>query len=305
MRRLPAGVFVLAIAFSLTFTTSASAQRSRTKVEPPPKPRPVKLRTKDGVDLSAFYFGSNKGKEAIPVLLVHEWEGQMAPYGPLCMALRDAGCAVLALDYRGHGGSREYTDASGKTESFNLETMGRRDILGIVQYDLEEAKKFLERENNDGKLNLNALAIIGVREGCVLAAGWAQRDWQFPNVGSRKQGRDVKALVLVSPERLLKGVPIEGAISNRNVAALPTLIVVGEGSEEQDDADRIYRRLGVVKRRLSGGSEPDNLTLLSVKEPLGGSSLVTQSPTVVPKIVEFITSEIEIGDQDNPWIERE
>jgi len=154
-------------------------------------------------------------------------------------------------------------------------------------------------------LNLNALVVIGVRDGCVLAATWAKRDWSFPNVGSRKQGHDVKALVMISPERMLKGVPVETALSDPRIAALPTMIVVGKGSEEESDATRIHKRVTAVKRRLSGGRDPEGLNLLTVREPLGGPNLVTQSPKVIPEIVKFVTEEIEISEVDNPWIHRE
>jgi pimeloyl-ACP methyl ester carboxylesterase len=288
----------------MTTACPALAQRSKKK-DDPPKPRPVKLGTKDGMELSGFYFGSNEGKKAIPVLLVHGWEGQKAPYGSLCMALRNAGCAVLALDYRGHGGSREYTDRAGNTKELDPTTMNKRHVANIVRFDLEAAKAFLKKENNEGRLNLNALTVIGVRDGCVLAAGWTQRDWQFPSVGSRKQGQDVKALVMVSPERVLKGIAIDNALVDPSVAGLPTLVVVGEGSREESDARRVIKRLEVLKKKISGSKDPEGLEVLTVRQPLGGPALVTGSPKVIPEIVKFITSHVEISETDNPWIERE
>ncbi|MCO8122765.1 alpha/beta hydrolase [Stieleria sp. TO1_6] len=305
MRRLSVGMVFTVFAMLLALPTPVLAQTAKKRAEPLPKPRPETLRTKDGVDLTAYYFGSNKGKAAVPVLLVHEWKGQKAPYGTLCLTLQKSGCAVLALDYRGHGGSREYKDRFGKTQEFNLKTMNKGHVLDIVRYDLEEAKRFLQRENNDGKLNLNALVVIGVRDGCVPAMLWAQRDWQFPNVGTRKQGHDVKGLVMISPKRLLKGVPVESALTDPNIASLPTMIVVGEGSNEQSDADRIYKRVEVMKKKISGDKDPEGLKLLTVKEPLGGPSLVSGSPTVIPEIVKFITDEVKSDDLDNPWIERD
>lgn len=305
MRGLFAGLFVFLITITSVFPAPVSAQRPKTKTEPPPKPRPVKLRTKDGIDLDGFYFGSNKGKKAIPVLLVHEWKGQKNSYAKLCMGLRNAGCAVLALDYRGHGGSREYTNNRGDKKSFNLQTMNKSDVGAIVTMDLEEAKRFLKRENNDEKLNLNALTLIGVRDGAVLAAAWAQRDWSFPNVGSRKQSQDVKALIFVSPERLLKGISVETALKDPRIAALPTLFVVGQGSKEESDTERIYKRVSALKRKMSGKKDPPGLKKLSVREPLGGPNLVNESASVIPEIIKFITDEVQITDNDNPWILRE
>jgi hypothetical protein len=115
-----------------------------------PEPRPVILKTKDGVDVRAFYFPSDKGKEAIPVLIVHEWQGQASPYLQLVLALRDAGCAVLVPDYRGHGGSVNYMDRRGKERRYDVSRMSKRDVMSIIAMDLEKAKGFLKDENDQG-----------------------------------------------------------------------------------------------------------------------------------------------------------
>ncbi|TWU07629.1 alpha/beta hydrolase [Stieleria varia] len=286
----------------LMVPASAQAPPAKTKKEKP-KPRPVKLRTKDGLELQAFYFPSDLEKKAIPVLLIHEWQGQPSPYVNLVKALNAAGCAVLVPQYRGHGNSKTYIDASGKEQEFNVATMNKRDIQNIIMYDLEEAKRFLKEENNEGKLNLNALCVIGVREGCVLAANWAQRDWRFPSVGSKKQGQDVKALVLISPEKLLKGIPIDPPLSDPNLLRLPTLIVSGQSSPSSDTADRIHKRLKVVKTKLGGGTL-SGLEEVIAKESLDAPALVMQSSTVVPAIVKFVTTSIEVDEFNNPWIDR-
>ncbi|MEO1524854.1 MAG: alpha/beta hydrolase [Planctomycetota bacterium] len=303
MRSRLASPLLLVFLFTLTVAQPATAQKKR--LEPPPEPRPVMIPTKDGNELSGYYFGSNKGKEAIPVLLVHEWKGQKNGYGPLCLALRDAGCAVLAFDYRGHGGSREIVDGSGRKKQLNLQTMRKRDIETIVRYDIEAAKRWLIKENNEERLNLNALVVVGVRDGSVLATAWAQTDWQFPNIGSRKQGHDVKALVFVSPKRQLKGIPIESLLQDRNIAALPTMVIYGKGSSEENDGERIHKRIGVNKRKLAGGLDPEGLELLAVAEPLGGPDLIKRSKKVIPEVVKFITEEVKISDIDNPWIKRD
>lgn len=303
MRRSSIAAIFFAFTLATTMPATLSAQTAKPRVKPPPQPRKVALATKDGVELSGFYFPSNKEKEAIPVLVVHEWKGQKALYGPLYLALRNAGCAVLTLDYRGHGGSREYTDRSGKTNEFDLKTMNKRDVGSIVTYDLDAAKKFLEQENNDGKLNLNALVVIGVRDGAVLAAGWTQRDWSFGTIGTKKQGQDVKALVLVSPKRLLKGISIENSLAA--IVTLPTMVVYGSGSDEETDSLRIYKRIEAGKKRLSSSKDPEGLDLLEVKQPLGGAPLLTGPANVIPAIVKFVTTEVKVGDLDNPWIERE
>lgn len=302
MHRLRIGTLVVAL-LTLSAPTSI-AQTASNKKKAPPKPGPVQLQAKDGMELSGYYFGSNKGKEAIPVLIVHEWKGEKTPYGRLCAALQSQGCAVLAMDYRGHGGSREYTDRFGKSKEFDLKTMNKGDIASIVTLDLEAAKDFLVKENNEEKLNLNALVVIGSREGCVLAATWAQRDWRFPSIGSRKQGQDVKALVMLSPKRLLRGMSIDNALKDPNLARLPTMVVVGEGSAEESDAERVIRRIEVVKKKLAGRKQPEGLEVMKISQPLGGAALVQGSPKVIPEVVKFIIENVKISDVDNPWVER-
>jgi len=306
MRQLTAAAAFAVIATIMTVAWSPSAAAQRTKKAAPlPKPRAVKLPTKDGFELSGVYFGSNQEKAAVPVIIVHDWEGQKAPYGTLCLMLQQAGCAVLAFDYRGHGGSREFIDRAGRSQQLEPKTMGKREVAQIVQLDLESAKAFLRDQNNEGTLNLNALVIIGIREGSVLGAVWAQRDWKFPSVGSRKQGQDVKALVLISPERLVKGIPIDIVLGDPQIAALPIMVAYGEGSREESDSERIVKRLEASKRKLSGGRDPEGLKVLTVPQPLGGPALVTGARQVIPEIVRFVTDNVKVSDTDNPWIARD
>jgi len=294
----------MVLVYLASIVVAATAMGQRPKQDPKLKPRTVTLKTKDGIELRAFYFPSEKGKESPTVLLVHEWQGQASPYGPLVMALSKAGCAVLVPDYRGHGGSREYTNVRGEKTEFNLAQMSRADIEAIVTFDLETAKGFLKEENNEGRLNLNALVVIGVREGCVLGAQWAMRDWSFPSVGSNKQGQDVKALVLISPEKQIKGVPIDPAINDRFIIQLPIMIVAGAESPEASEAKRIAKRVEGVKKRFGRG-EATGFQLSMANTALSGPSLVNDVGSVIPAIVKFVTTEVVVTDSANPWVERD
>lgn len=295
-------VMILVTGFMMAAT--ASAQRPKKADDPKLKPRRVTLKAKDGVQLNAFFFPSDKGKEAISVLLVHEWKGQASPYGPLVVALRDAGCAVLVPDYRGHGGSKNYVNARGKEDTFNIAQMSRNDVESIIGFDLEKAKAFLKEENNKENLNLNALVVIGVREGCVMAAHWAQRDWGFPSVGRMKQGQDVKCLVFISPEKQIKGIGIDPTLNNMNLLQLPMMIVAGESSPEAAEAQRVGKRVEAVKKRMGRG-EASGFELLMVDTPLSGPSLVNDVSVVTPAIVKFVKSNVVISNDENPWIKRD
>ncbi|MEM6779450.1 MAG: alpha/beta hydrolase [Planctomycetota bacterium] len=293
----------LAVLAVVLVTPDANAQRGRNTDEAL-KPRPVAFKTKDGANLNAYYFPSELGKEAVPVLILHEWKGQAGPYARLCIALRDAGFAVLALEYRGHGKSRTYVDPRTRQEKdFNLATMGKRDFEAIMSSDIEEAKKFLKKENNEGRVNLNALSIVGVGEGCILAMHWASRDWRFPSVGRRKQGQDVKALVLVSPEKNHAGVAIDAVLRDTNVLSLPIMIVAGSASPQGGEASRLGKRVETAKRKANRGSGAGFVSKMPSTN-LSGAALVSEVSETIPSIVSFLKENVEISDSVNPWIER-
>ena len=289
--------------FLLLSHTASAQPPSQSEETPDLTPRAVTLATRDGVTLRAWYAPSDQGKEAVTVLIVHEWKGQGMPYAKLVTALQEAGCAVLVPEYRGHGGSREYTDRRGRTREFNLETMGRQDIQAILAADLEVAKGFLKKENNEGNLNLNALAVIGVREGSVLAAHWALRDWQFPSVGSVKQGQDVKALVLVSPTTHLKGLAIQGPLRDPMLLRLPIMLVVGSESEEAEQVLQLAKQIHGRKKR-AGRGDAQGFEMKTVSTSLSGLALIDEADSVIPAIVDFIDQHVKTGDQLNPWIWR-
>lgn len=271
--------------------------------DPELQPRAVTLTTADGLRLRAFYFPSDKGKRAIPVMLVHEWGGQGSPYNQLVRSLRDAGCAVLVPEYRGHGGSREQVNALGNTVRFDPGAMRRGEVMAVVNSDLEAAKRFLKDENNAGRLNLNALTVIGVREGAILGAHWTIADWRFPSIGAKKQGQDVKALVLVSPERNFMGISIQPALGAPTLIGLPVMIVAGAESSEASETERMIRRLDGAKSRARVGKASELVELMPATN-LSGARLVNDSAKVIPAIVRFVTTKVSAERDANPWVER-
>ena len=277
----------------------AGAADAGKKKEKPPM-QPLDLVTADGVQIRAYYFPSTVGKEAIPVIVVHEFESQAGAYAGLVRKLSDLGCAVIVPDLRGHGLSRP--QATTEKSKVDLSKMTKVDVLATITGDLEAVKKFLVLENNAERLNLNALAMVGIGEGAVIAGQWAMRDLNFPSTGTIKQGQDVKAMVLVSPRRSHKGVSLEDALNDPLLATLPFLIVVGNESPHLGDAERLVKKLETAKKRITRG-EPVGLTLSPVKSSLTGKQLVSDVPDTVTKIAAFLDQLVKNAPRI-PWVER-
>ncbi len=296
---------VVAIVCWLMAVATATVCFGQAKPKTPerPKMKTVELVTKDNVTIRAFYFPSDRGKDAVPVIVMHEWQGQASPYAALVKALNDAGCAVIVPEFRGHGLSKQY-DVGNRKVDFDLARMGKADIANIIAGDMEAVKKFLREENNQKNLNLNALVLIGIRESAVIAAHWAVRDLNFPSVGAIKQGQDVKALVLVSPEKLLKGYSLDETLQDRYLWQLPFMIVVGEGSRQAGDADRFYKRLETMKKKAARGAV-EGLAYESVRTSLDGPALVNESRLgVIDKIKKFVVSQLVEKTGKIEWVER-
>ena len=197
-----------------------------------PSPREVTLQTADGVTLGATYYASNLGKEAVPIVLLHAAKGSRADFEDLALRLQSTGKAVLVPDLRGHGANR----------SADLHT---EDYLAMVNQDVEAVKKFLMAENNAGELNIDKLGLVGVEMGASVASIWAVLDWSWPVLATGKQGQDVKALVLISPEWIFKGLRFQDVVSDSAFRSqFSIMIIAGKGVPRNlTDAKRIYNTI--------------------------------------------------------------
>ena len=73
-----------------------------------PQPEDITLTTEDGVKLAVTYYAGTKGKDSIPVILLHGYGflESRKDYAGLAPYLQDElGCAVIVPDLRGHGDS--------------------------------------------------------------------------------------------------------------------------------------------------------------------------------------------------------
>jgi pimeloyl-ACP methyl ester carboxylesterase len=264
----------------------AAAQAAPVEPPKPREPEVVALKTNDGVKLTATYYPSKAGKKAAAVILLHAHAGKRSDLDGLALRLQLTGCAVIAPDLRGHG------DSTG-----DFGELKPQDYADMYERDLEAVKGFLMQQNNAGELNIERLGVVGMEMGSMVAINWAALDWSWPELANGKQGEDVKALVLISPEWSYKGVRISDAVVDPSVRSeLAILIVSGNrNSRLVGEARRLYKAL--AKYHDISPSLPVEQQTLILKTPttsMQGTPLLNdKSMHVEDMILEFVDLQLQ------------
>ncbi len=263
----------------------ADAQTRKDTITKLPDPQPLTLKTKDFVSLRSTYypggivegrdkkFSRKSGKEVVPVILLHGWDGQRGDYDALASYLQKYGHAVVVPDLRGHGRSTTRRLPNGQDLEINRTRMKGEDIKSIV-LDVEAVKKFLLQKNNVGEVNIEMLCIVGAEMGAIVAVNYAALDWDRRQLNFQKQGRDVKALALLSPLQQFKGTTLSKALPFTRFMSV--LVVVGkEDRSSYGDAKQIYRRLEHYHKAPEPPDiEKQTLFLVEKSTTLQGAQLV-------------------------------
>ena len=268
---------------------AAASAREKDRKEPLP-PEDVSLKTTDGKTLTATYYPSRSGKDAAAVILLHAYGGNRATLDTLARKLQQAGSAVIAPDLRGHGDSM-----------LGIRNLHPDDYAAMVGRDLESVKGFLMKRNNEGELNVERLGIVGVEMSASLALNWAALDWSWPELPTGKQGQDVKAVALVSPEWSFKGLRISDAVVDPAVRSEIAFLIItgGRNSRMQGEAKRLYNALAKY-HDVSLPTEKQTLFLKTPATSLQGMALLDEkSFDVQQMIVEFVT--LRLVDPTMAW----
>jgi pimeloyl-ACP methyl ester carboxylesterase len=280
---------IAALAIALVFALSRAGVADDEKDKPLP-PEEVTLKTSDGLTVSATFYPSKLGKDAVPLILLHAEKGGRADFKDLALTLQADGHAVIAPDVRvGAPGAGEPRPA---------------DLEAVVTRDIEAVKKFLVAKNNAGELNIERLGVVGVELGATLAVNWAALDWSWPVLATGKQGQDVKGLALVSPQWSYKGMSIAEAVGQPSVQAdLAVLIVTGRrNSKLLGEAKRLHSALERHHPAPPAGKE-DELQTLWLKTPstsLQGMQLVGERSFQVGQMIrEFV--ELRLANPPFAW----
>lgn len=231
----------------------APAPAPAKKAEEKPKvaaPSPIEvgsteLRTADGVLLRATFYPSSKEKdqrkEAVPVVLLHMWKGDRKEYTKLATFLQSKGHAVLVPDLRGHGESNKQILGNGE-RTLDASRFGADEFARMVEFDMETLKAYLLRKNNEEELNIEKLCLVGAEMGAAVALNWSQHDWSWPILPGKKQGQDVKALILITPPWSFRGLNARQALNDPAVRTqLSIMLIAGRGDARGlSDASRMH-----------------------------------------------------------------
>ena len=268
----------------------------------------LQFATRDGVELAATFFPSNRGKDAVPVLLVPALKGSQNDYKDMAVYLQAQGHAVLAVDLRGQGGSRKMKNGD-RVAELNLDTMSADQYYNMVRVDMERVKAFLMEKNNTGELNIELLCVVGAEMGAIVAVEWARMDWSWPVLATGKQGQDVKALVLISPVLSMKYFKLGQVLSFQPVMRnLSVLILVGrQDSKSLRDATRLHSTFKKFHPDVPADerAERQDLFFGRLDTSLQAGKLLGAKGLGVEKLVgDFIALRLVNKAKDYAWKER-
>ena len=283
--------------------TKSSPAVKAGEAEKPPEPEDVVLETKDGLRLTATFYPGTEGNQSVPVILLHMWKGSRSDYGGLAPYLQQLCHAVLVPDLRGHG---ESIHAGGSNRPLEAASLSRQHFLRMVDCDMEALKKFLMKKNNAGELNIEKLCLVGAEMGAVVALDWARMDWSWPVLNTGKQGQDVRALVLISPQWAFHGLNVKQAMAHRlMLGEISAMILVGD---EDAKAVQQAKRFEAIFRRNQPNAEAEKITdrtlfYIPIKTSLQGTKMLgVRALNIEPRIAKFI--ELRLVNQNFPWKDR-
>ncbi|MBR5711286.1 MAG: hypothetical protein IKX40_11060 [Thermoguttaceae bacterium] len=265
--------------------------------------------TRDGIQLVGTYYPSTVGKEAVPVMIIQDLDEDRKTLHSLAVALQEQGCAVVTLDVRGQGDSNKLIKKLPGKNDVVEKPLGKvapnkDNLRRMVEIDIETFKRFLNRQNNDGKLNVKKLCLVGVGgSGSALATAYANLDCSWASQG---QGADVRALALVSP-RLKSGLASMPSPLPKTLNSL--CVYMWYGAEDLRVAKEGEAIAKMFKQQRPGDEKNEVVDRLfyevKVKTRLQGLKLITAEDSVVERhLKKFI--EIKLQKKDFPaWSMKE
>lgn len=279
-------------------------------------PHPEVLETKDNYKIAITYYPSELKEEAAVVVLLHGLSGNQLDWGTLPKQLHDEKYAVITVDLRGHGQSKGGLDdvetkanknksktAKGGLDAANLRA---RDFQAMVLLDMEAVKRFIYEENQKKRLNMNRTAFIGAGMGADVALRAAAEDWlkkphsDGPVGNQTPRGQDVRALVLLTPDGHISGLPLPDAIKLLRGPDLQVAIMFGVGKKDKLDRNetkKLYDQTVTIEKNK------DRMYLREYNSAGRGTALLGKGLETELNISNFL--EAHLLKIDSKWRDRE
>lgn len=219
----------------------------------------------DGWPLKLTYYKSTEGKEGSVVILLHmKGESRLTWTAPKGFAeqLHGKGFAVVALDLRKHGQSKPGAEDEDLKKAATVDKeKAKKSTAGsdlkpadyqLMVRDMDAVKKFIFEEHQKGNLNMRKTAIVAPTMSAAIAISFAAADWQkapyddAPTAAARTpRGQDIQAMVFLSPETTLPGVPAHQVAPTLKGTPMAAFVVVGKtDSQDKDQAKKLFQQLG-------------------------------------------------------------
>ena len=296
------------LAATVLANTRVDAQQPAGK--PAAEPQNVELRTKDEVVLQATFYPGSNGKETIPIIMLHEHKGNRRDFDGLARLFQGEyfGASVLVPDLRGHG---ESTVVAGSNRPLSADKLNAKQFQAMVAFDMEACKKFLMERHHKGELNIEQLTLVGAEMGASVAMLYARTDWSWPTLSTGKQGQDVRAVAMISPQTVFKGLRIADALAEPDNFGFRTnvqffLAVGAEDNKALKDVERLDKQLRRF-RPNEEGKRPEELSIVLSRFPtkLQGTDILEERTFGLDtQLAQFVDFRVKQRAADVPWKER-
>jgi pimeloyl-ACP methyl ester carboxylesterase len=295
----------LAILIAMFLCCTASMSHAQDK-----NAKPViethRITAADGQSLQLLYYKWDKKPDTPVVLLLHmKGSDQLVWKNGFADELANRGYAVIALDFRKHGQSKGTTSGSTK-DALDL---NKQDYIDMATLDLEAVKTFIFDEHQKKNLNMAKMAIIAPEMSAPLAINYTVLDWEktpyddAPDPAyATPRGRDIKALVLISPLSSLPGIQTTVALRTLSEPYVNVAMLFCVGSKDASNFDATKKLFHLVN------STPNNKDKMYFKDypyKFKGTDLFGKKQANL-KIEEHIINFLEenVKSLSIPWQDR-
>jgi pimeloyl-ACP methyl ester carboxylesterase len=154
-------------------------------------------------------------------------------------------------DLRAHGASEGRAAGAARAEDVEPRMLKKADLEAIAaatggtvrdqsafRGDLETVRNWIKSRSETGELDIDRLCVVGCGLGGTLATLWTAADWNWPPRTTGPQGRQVRALALVSPVWASKGVSLSVPLASDAIRQqVPVMVIAGKADR---DASRLF-----------------------------------------------------------------